>query len=103
MNIEKNFVIERIWVRDGEITIVQFYIEFTDPDMPGVKSVHAAVIPAPQDLLLDATDEDIVFALLEMVGEQWIQDLDNFHANQLAFEYARQNDTIVERNPATTP
>lgn len=100
MALVRNYTIEKIWVKGGNITTVQFRLEFTDEDKPGVSSTHAGLVPVgPYALPENSSNNDIVDAIESFFGPQ-MNDLLAFHQSQIDFQYEMQTSTPVEVTPA---
>lgn len=95
MTMDKNYTIERIWVKDGKITNVRFRLNFSDDALPGVTSIHSGEIPAVIfDLSEDVTNSQIASAIDATLPPG----LEDFHANQLQFLYNMETATPVDRD-----
>lgn len=102
MTINKNYTIERIWVKDEAITNVRFRLDFTSDELPGVTSTHFGEIPV-STLGLTAVSTNSQIA--DAIDATLPPGLEDFHNHQLQFMYDMETSTPVDRDmpePNTT-
>lgn len=103
MALARNYTIERVWVKEGFLTTVQFRIEFVDEDKPGYTSFHSGTIPITAfEVPEGASNTSIVDAIEGFFAPQ-LDGLLAFHQSQIDFQYEMATSTPVDVDPSPEP
>lgn len=88
---------------DGLVTTATVQITYTDPDFPGVQSLHTGICDISYAGITDETNKSAMVTAFKDTVAPMVAEWDRFHYDQVRFNYNVANSTEVVVTAITPP